>query len=343
MKALRRRQVPATNRLVRVGPLLAIPQVLRELGHEPATVLAVCDLRLADFTQPDHRIPFSTAAGLLAECAHITGLPHFGILVGSRLRLADFGPLEAVLMCAPTVREALLGFIRNIAFQDRGGVPFLHEPTSSLAGLGYSVYLPSLSGLAPVYDVCLAIAMVMMRALCGGGWRPVKVTFSHGPPRDLSPYRRCFGAPVEFDAPRSEILFSARWLERRPPRAGQPLPADVTRLLFGTVHDREPLADQVERVVQRLALTGSVTAAQVCGLLGLPGHTLRRRLRAEGVSLRRMINAQRLELARQLLAETHMPLHGIAQALGYGDASAFTRAFRNWTGKPPSRWEWRGR
>lgn len=336
--ARRSRRASATEPFVRVGPLLAVPEVLRELGHDPGRVLAAVGLGPADFVNPDQRIPFAMAAEMLAECARVTARPHFGLLVGSRLRLANFGPLESVLLCAPSVREALLGFVRNISFQDRGGVPFLHQPTPSLAGLGYSVYVPTLSDLAPAYDVCMAIGMVMLRTLCGRTWRPVKICFSHGPPRDLSPYRRCFGVPLEFDAPRSEILFAADWLDRSPPLAGQPLPPEVTNLVFGALDEQEFLADRVQRVVQGLALTGTVTSARVCSLVGLPGHTLRRRLRAEGFSLRRMINTQRLELARQLLAETHMPLQGIAQALGYADASAFTRAFRGWTGKAPSRW-----
>ena len=41
-------------------------------------------------------------------------------------------------------------------------------------------------------------------------------------------------------------------------------------------------------------------------------------------------------LARQLLGDAQVPLSEIAAALGYSDASAFTRAFRRWSGRTPT-------
>jgi DNA topoisomerase-3 len=44
------------------------------------------------------------------------------------------------------------------------------------------------------------------------------------------------------------------------------------------------------------------------------------------------------EIARQLLEDTEVPLGQIAAALGYSEASAFTRAFRRWSGQTPTAW-----
>jgi AraC-like DNA-binding protein len=38
------------------------------------------------------------------------------------------------------------------------------------------------------------------------------------------------------------------------------------------------------------------------------------------------------------LKDTEMSLSQIAAALGYSEASAFTRAFRGWSGQAPSVW-----
>jgi AraC-like DNA-binding protein len=43
------------------------------------------------------------------------------------------------------------------------------------------------------------------------------------------------------------------------------------------------------------------------------------------------VNETRFEIAHQLLHDTQSPLAQIA-ALGYSEASAFTRAFRRWSG-----------
>ena len=53
---------------------------------------------------------------------------------------------------------------------------------------------------------------------------------------------------------------------------------------------------------------------------------------------RAIANEVRFEIARQLLEDTEVPLGQIAAALGYSEASAFTRAFRRWAGQTPSDW-----
>jgi AraC-like DNA-binding protein len=38
------------------------------------------------------------------------------------------------------------------------------------------------------------------------------------------------------------------------------------------------------------------------------------------------------------LQDTQVPLGQIAAVLGYSEASAFTRAFRRWSGRTPTAW-----
>jgi hypothetical protein len=67
-------------------------------------------------------------------------------------------------------------------------------------------------------------------------------------------------------------------------------------------------------------------------------RTLNRRLAACGTTFQTLVEEARFGLARQLLEDTDLPLAQIAATLGYADASAFSRAFRRWSGTAPSRW-----
>ncbi len=53
---------------------------------------------------------------------------------------------------------------------------------------------------------------------------------------------------------------------------------------------------------------------------------------------RAIANEIRFEIARQLLEDTEVPLGEIAAALDYSEASAFTRAFRRWSGHTHTEW-----
>jgi AraC-like DNA-binding protein len=67
-------------------------------------------------------------------------------------------------------------------------------------------------------------------------------------------------------------------------------------------------------------------------------RTLYRYLKAEGGTFRQVANEIRCEIACTLLAETDLPLSQIAEVMNYSEVSAFSRAFRRWSGQPPSVW-----
>ncbi len=67
-------------------------------------------------------------------------------------------------------------------------------------------------------------------------------------------------------------------------------------------------------------------------------HVIRLFRRWRGTTPHRCIQDMRLRQARQLLETTDRSISAIAAQTGYGDPSAFYRAFRRETGLPPEEW-----
>ena len=67
-------------------------------------------------------------------------------------------------------------------------------------------------------------------------------------------------------------------------------------------------------------------------------RTLARRLAEDDLTPAGLVDDLRRQLADRYLAERAFPLGRITYLLGYSDLSAFTRAFRRWTGRTPSEW-----
>jgi AraC-like DNA-binding protein len=65
---------------------------------------------------------------------------------------------------------------------------------------------------------------------------------------------------------------------------------------------------------------------------------LNRRLEEQNCTFQGLVDEIRFEIARQLLENTRMSMSNIAVTLDYSDASAFTRAFRRWSGMAPTVW-----
>lgn len=81
-----------------------------------------------------------------------------------------------------------------------------------------------------------------------------------------------------------------------------------------------------------------LTVAAVAQAVGLSASRLQGLFRERlGLSLGRYLTGCRLKQARRLLSRSELPLVEIALRVGYGDQSAFTRAFQRDVGQSPAR------
>ena len=85
-------------------------------------------------------------------------------------------------------------------------------------------------------------------------------------------------------------------------------------------------------------ITGHSKADDIAALFSMHSRTLNRRLKAYDTSFKDLADKARYEIAQQLLENSELEITQIAAALDYADSSAFTRAFRRWSGITPSAW-----
>jgi AraC-like DNA-binding protein len=104
------------------------------------------------------------------------------------------------------------------------------------------------------------------------------------------------------------------------------------------VHGAGPLTEGLRRVLRTELLRDTCSAATVARLFSMHRRTMSRHLRTEGRAFRQVANEIRFEIASELLENTDMALGQVAAVLRYSELSAFTRAFRRWSGQTPSAW-----
>jgi len=331
-----------TGALVRVGPLMSIPAVLQDLGHNPDPVLADAGFKPAQFTDPDIEVPYLAAGRLLARCVAVTGCRHFGLLVGENAGPSSLGVPGFMLRTAPDVGNALRSLVLHLDLHDQGGMPTL-QIMGGTTLLGYAIYLSGAEAPEQICEVSITIACNIMRSLCGKSWKPSEVLFSTRKPQDLAPYRRFFQAPIRFNAEQCALAFPTRWLEHRIPSADSLLHRHLEKEAAERHNLRNAdIVDSLRRLLRKSLATRQCTVIDLARQLHMHERTLNRRLQVEGTSFRHELDGIRYEMARQYLAETAMPIARIAAALNYADASAFNRAFKRWTGITPAHWRTRG-
>ena len=220
-----------------------------------------------------------------------------------------------------------------------GGQILSLEASRDVATLSYAIVQPGIKAVDQIEDGALAIFFNVMRNLCGSNWLPLEVRFAHRRPSNTRPFVQAFQTSLQFDAEQSGLVFSANWLRRRLPEAD----ADLQRLLVQQIESLEAsqgdeFPAQVRRVLRSGLLAGHASAEQVAALFSMHRRTLTRRLAAHGTSFSDLVEEGRFEIAQRMLGSTAWRSPAIAAALDYADASAFTRAFRRWSGATPAVW-----
>ena len=324
--------------LVRVGPLMAIPEVLKSFRVDPDGLLTEFGIGLDYFADPENILPFSTAGEIYCRCVERTRCEHFGLLVGRRAGMSALGAVGFLMQSAPNVRAALEALFRHLHVHDSGAVVSL-DTGGSYASIGYTILQHDVPCREQILATAIAIGLNIMRGLCGADWRPQEAHFAFRRPKDVAPYREHFGARIRFDAEASSLVFPSRWLDR-------PLPGTdplLHRMMADRVSELERLAGddlitQLRRILRSLVMAPDCSLEAAARLAGMHGRTLNRRLAGRGTSFLELREEARRELACQLLESTGKPANQIAMTLGYTDASSFTRAFKRWTGIGPQEW-----
>ena len=100
--------------------------------------------------------------------------------------------------------------------------------------------------------------------------------------------------------------------------------------------DTSQFRTRVENAISSLLPHGKVFVEDVARSLGMSERTLARKLSDEGLNFTEILQELRRDLAVRYLDDRKLHVSKIAWLLGFNGVSAFTHAFKRWTGKTPS-------
>lgn len=158
---------------------------------------------------------------------------------------------------------------------------------------------------------------------------------------DVLPFLRLFNSAVLTGENHYTLEFPAEKLQLPIVRGAGEFNNFFSIFPCGVFEDtRRTLAEQVAALITaslRLG-SGAPTQYQLAASLGLPVSTFRRRLAKSGTPFRELRESCQLARALECLGHRDMSINAIAAHLGFSDAGAFRRAFRQWTDTTPTAW-----
>jgi AraC-like DNA-binding protein len=322
--------------LVRAAALTNFFEVAAELGLNTQPLLRTARLSRVLLADPDQRVSVSACASLLEAAASAAGCPTFGLRMAESRQLSDFGVMSLLISQQPTLRDALAVTIRYRHLVNES-VAILLEDAGKATIIRQEVVLDTPSRQAT--ELALGVVFRLCRALLGSGWRPLSVNFTHSATVDLRVHRRLFGCPLAFDSEFNGIVCAAADLDAPNP-TGDPAMARYAQRFVDTLPgiDTPSIGREVRNAVCLMLPMGRASSEGVAQGLGLSLRTMQRQLDEAGETFTDILNDVRRERACSYVENPKYALLLVAQMLGYGSASAFTRWFSAQFGEPPVAW-----
>jgi AraC-like DNA-binding protein len=324
------------NSVVLLRPLAS---VLRRLDVDADRFLA--EVGVDDTTPPDAYVPNALVDRSLDAIAAARGDDTFGLTIAreavARPPLGLFGNL---VWLSGTLRDALARGARFYSLITRRATLSLDVAEGGGVAVLTQRMVPGAARGNILTDYLFASLVLRARAAAGERFHVRSMRFAHAAP-SVAPYEELFRSRVTFDGERAggidALTLDASLLDlplsSADPFTAAAVEAEVAQRIRAATS--LPLVDNLRTAVSAELRAGRPSVASIARRLGVGGRALRRRLEDQRLSLRAIVASVQRDRASELLADG-ASIKQVAFELGFSEPSAFSRAYKRWTGRPPS-------
>lgn len=316
---------------------LAVSHWLSQQGVDVAALVAAAEVSLEGLDRQDSRLPLAAFNRLLDQVALALQDPAVGLRLGSWIDSSRMGVIGHIVFNNRTLQQALEQYERLSSLVNEG-VVVRFEVEADEAILHYAC--PDAACYHPInLERMLAQAVTRARRFVSERIFLRQVSFAHAPRAPLEHYTALFQCPVQFSAPTCRLSFDSSFLgfelPHRNPFLHQALSRHVESLMK-KLEARRKVSTRVRRLLDRQLSRGAADAVQIAEQMAMSRQTLYRRLKQENVSFHSLVEEVRQQKALRYLQSGRYSMSEIAFLLGFSEQSAFSRAFKRWTGRTPA-------
>ena len=292
--------------------------------------------------EPNSRVPASFMERLWSSGERLTGDPDLGLHSAEAYNPGALSIVGYVILSCRTTGQALDRLARYAPLLNEGlRVTMTRGNGTTACAFDAVERFDSFVKHAPrqAMETLAAGVVVTLQRLATVAVQPSAVTFRHAPPASIAEHLRILGPTVRFDQPENSVVYPSSALEASmlsaDPALLEVFEADARKRLE-QLDSRGPVSGRILAILAA-RLKGEVpTLASIASELAMSERSIQRSLREERTSYRELVDEVRKELALEHLARTGTSATDVAFLLGFSEQSAFTRAFRRWTGSAPT-------
>jgi AraC-like DNA-binding protein len=317
-----------------------VRKVLEMRGLDAAGIGREAGIDLAVIRGPADRIELDRLDAILRIAIPLIDEPAFGLQAARCWHPANLGVLGHAWLSSSTLRTGLGRVARYFRIVGERGSIEIEE-----LGSGLKVRFwarrgdPAVVALAAVVvDIAMAVLLDMCRMNAGAALRPIVATLRRASPVDPKVYERFFGCPVRFADAENAFVLSMEEVDRLLPSSNRQLAAVFDRMLTEELArlDRHDVVTRCKAAVLDQLASGESLAEDTAKRLNMSARTLQRKLAEASTTFVQLVDDTRRDLALRYIDDPQRSITDITFSLGFSQPSAFTRAFRRWTGISPT-------
>ncbi|TLX72497.1 AraC family transcriptional regulator [Pseudomonas nicosulfuronedens] len=322
--------------LIRTTSFIGFPQLVAQLGGDPAQFLRRFQIDPRALEDDDARVPLRSLVAVLECAANELDCPDLGLRMAEYQDLHVLGPVALIARNSATVGQALEEISRFIGYHSPGIDVQLDRSEPEAPRLVIEIRLPGPTRRRQMQDLALGVGYNTMKLLCGSQFSAQALLLAGAGSLPSARYRRYFRTTIYFGQDCNALILSPDQLGQRIERQD----AQLHRVLLDYLSPFDAqgsagLVRQVETLILRTLPTQRCRISLIAEQLGLHERVLQRRLADEGTGFEALLEQARRSCAQRYLAERHMPLSQVAGLLGYSEQSVFNRACRRWFDDTP--------
>jgi AraC-like DNA-binding protein len=308
----------------------------------PDRLCHLTGINLDKLMQPGAYVFTSTQiTSLWRHASALTGDPMFGLHFGESLQLPALGAVGEIIKSSHTVGKGI-----EIAASLTPLVTDLFTMEVKAAKQRFTITLQPTK--QPVEDenfAALQIADMLMvftvhelDGLVLEKIAPVSFTVPDVS-RGIDEYKRVLRCAQFNKSDRYSLSFDNKYWDVPLLSSNHELQKMLLDRMKGTLADLQTSNDKLhQRVRQYIAANsylGVPTLYDVAANFNMTPRSMQRKLKEEQISFQDIADSVRKSMALYYLKTGNYPVKEISHMLGYNDLSAFSRAFKRWTGKAP--------
>lgn len=262
--------------------------------------------------------------------------PAFGLLAGLNYQLTAYGIFGFAIISSSTFRSAVRTALSYLELSFIFCRLRVEEQGSE-----FHLVLEDKSIPADVRDFLLerdaAAIRLIQRELFSQPIPLLRLELRRKKPVYAAEFQKIFGLMPLFGQPDNRMVIATEIMDRPLPRADQRT-AQLCEMQCRELLQRRKTRTGMAYVIRNYLLESPGQVAdmeQLAQRLHMTTRTLRRKLKMEGTSYRALLDEVREALAEELLKAGNMSVEGVAERLGYAEASSFIHAFKRWKGMTP--------